>query len=127
MHNEIVKKIKHLRIEKGFSKPDMAEKLHIDLSAYSRLESGKTHSWAKHLDELFEILDIAPEEFFKGIGTNIKIKNKEGSYGSNNLHIENLFAENKEKTEKMELLYQTQLKDKDLMIEQLMKVIEKLK
>jgi transcriptional regulator with XRE-family HTH domain len=126
MHNEIVKKIKHLRIEKGFSKPDMAEKLHIDLSAYSRLESGKTHSWAKHLDELFEILDIAPEDFFKGIGTNIKITNKEGSSGGN-VHVENLFAENKEKSEKMELLYQTQLKDKDLMIEQLMKVIDKMK
>ncbi len=127
MHNEIVKKIKHLRIEKGFSKPDMAEKLHIDLSAYSRLESGKTFSWAKHLDELFQILDIAPEDFFKGIGTNVKIINKEGSFGSNNLHIDSLFAENKEKTEKMEILYQNQLKDKDVMIEQLMKVIDKMK
>ena len=38
MHEEIVKKIKSLRIENGFTKQEMAEKLNIELTAYNRLE-----------------------------------------------------------------------------------------
>ena len=55
MHTEVIRKIKKLRIEKGLSQIDMAEKLHIDKSAYTRLESGKTFSWAKYLEDLLNM------------------------------------------------------------------------
>jgi DNA-binding XRE family transcriptional regulator len=44
MNQEIVKKLRKLRIEMGFSKQDMAEKLNIELSAYIRLESGRVNT-----------------------------------------------------------------------------------
>jgi hypothetical protein len=42
------------------------------------------------------------------------------------LDSNNLYQENKEKSEKIEQLYESRLKDKELMIEQLQKIIEKL-
>ena len=119
MHTEIIKKIRKLRIEKGFSPVQMAEKLNIDISAYTRLESGRTLTWAKYLEDLLVILDISPEDFFRGIGTKINITNKKGSFGGN-AHVENLYADNKEKTEKIESLYEDRLKDKDVIIQQLL-------
>ena len=57
MNQEIVEKIKRLRISKGLNHVDMADKLHVTRSAYQRLESGETYSWAKYLDELMAILE----------------------------------------------------------------------
>ena len=54
MHKDIVKRIRKLRKDKNFSTQEMAERLNIDLSAYTRLESGKTYTWAKYLDDLLK-------------------------------------------------------------------------
>jgi transcriptional regulator with XRE-family HTH domain len=126
MHSEVIRKIKKLRIEKGFSQIDMAEKLHIDKSAYTRLESGKTFSWAKYLEDLLNIFEITPEDFFSGIGKNIKITNKEGSYGGN-VHVENLYADNQERIKKIEVLYEQRLADKENIIQELKNIVELLK
>jgi transcriptional regulator with XRE-family HTH domain len=126
MHTEVIRKIKKLRIEKGLSQIDMAEKLHIDKSAYTRLESGKTFSWAKYLEDLLNIFDITPEDFFSGIGKNIKITNKEGSYGGN-VHVENLYADNQERIKKIEFLYEQRLLDKENIIQELKDVVAFLK
>ena len=67
MNQEIVKKLKKLRIEKGFSKQDMAEKLNIELSAYIRLESGRVNTWGKYFREICLIFKINPSEFFDDI------------------------------------------------------------
>lgn len=67
MHQEIVKKIKKLRIEKGWSKQDMSEKLNIELSAYNRLESGKANTWGKYFEELCVLFEIKPATFFENI------------------------------------------------------------
>jgi transcriptional regulator with XRE-family HTH domain len=64
MNQEIVEKIKHLRVAKGLNHQDMADKLHITRSAYQRLESGETYSWAKYLDELMTALETTPNSFF---------------------------------------------------------------
>ena len=64
MNQEIVKKLKKLRIEKGFSKLDMAEKLRIELSAYIRLESGRVNTWGKYFKEICLIFKINPSEYF---------------------------------------------------------------
>lgn len=122
MNNEVVEKIKRLRIAKGFNHLDMADKLHITRSAYQRLESGVTYSWAKYLDELMTILETTPNEFFSDIGKRIiNQTNQSGSIG----YVENLQQENKEKSEKIEQLYESRLKDKDVLIAQLQKMLEK--
>lgn len=64
MHQEIVKKIRKLRIEKGLSKQDMAEKLSIELTAYNRLESGRANTWGKYFREICLLFEINPSEFF---------------------------------------------------------------
>ena len=67
MNQEIVKKLKKLRVEKGFSKQDMAEKLNIELSAYIRLESVRVNTWGKYFKEICLIFKINPSEFFDDI------------------------------------------------------------
>ena len=67
MNQEIVKKLRKLRVEKGFSKQDMAVKLNIELSAYIRLESGRVNTWGKYFREICLIFKINPSEFFDAI------------------------------------------------------------
>jgi transcriptional regulator with XRE-family HTH domain len=125
MHLEIINRIKKLRVAKGFTTQQMSERLNIDISAYTRLESGKTLTWAKYLEDLLDIFNVTPESFFEGMGKNVKITDNEGSYGGN-LHVENLNAENREKDKKIELLYEQRLKDKDVLISELQKIIATL-
>ena len=74
MNQEIVEKIKRLRISKGLNHVDMADKLHVTRSAYQRLESGETYSWAKYLDELMTILETTPNDFFSDTGKKMQKK-----------------------------------------------------
>jgi transcriptional regulator with XRE-family HTH domain len=63
MTNNVAEKIKRLRKSKGFSQDDMAERMHISQSAYARIETGESHSWAAHIEKLSEILEVKPEDF----------------------------------------------------------------
>ncbi|KIC00945.1 hypothetical protein OA88_16705 [Flavobacterium sp. JRM] len=120
MQAEIVVKIKKIRIEKGFSPNEMAEKLNIDLSAYSRLESGRTFTWGKYLEDILIIFDLSPECFFKGIGMKNNIRYKKDSF-EDSASFEYFFTEYKKKVKKVEILFEERLKDKDEIIEQLKK------
>ena len=98
MNREVVEKIKRLRVAKGLNHLDMADKLHITRSAYQRLESGETYSWAKYLDELMTILETTPNEFFAdNRKKTINQTNNSGSIG----YVEILHQENKEVYEKL--------------------------
>jgi len=57
-----------LREVKGFSQEEMAEKLHISQSAYSRIETGETNSWVHLIEKLCEELEITPDELFSSDG-----------------------------------------------------------
>ena len=119
MQTEIVNKIKKIRLEKGFSIQEMADKLNIDLSAYSRLESGSTFTWGKYLEDILMIFEVSPEFFFKGIvGKKYTIMNKV-SLLEDNIFLEKVYNEYKEKVKKIESLYEERLKDKDEIIEHL--------
>ena len=100
LQSQIVSKIKRLRHEKGYSQPQMAERLNIEKSAYSRLETGKTYSWAKYLEELLTVFEITPDKFFEDIGADIIINNTNCACGGN-ANVENLYAENREVYEKL--------------------------
>jgi transcriptional regulator with XRE-family HTH domain len=75
MNIQIGSKIRRLRENKGFSQEEMAEKLKISRSAYSRIESGETNSWVNHIEKLSKELDIKPEELF--IGADSLIQNNQ--------------------------------------------------
>jgi transcriptional regulator with XRE-family HTH domain len=100
LQSQIVSKIKRLRYEKGFSQPQMAELLNMEKSVYARLETGKTYSWAKYLEELLMVFEITPDKFFEDIGTDVVINNKDCPYGGN-ANIENMYVENREVYEKL--------------------------
>ena len=93
----------------------MADKLNISLSAYNKLESGSSLTWAIYLENILNILDISYEDFFDGIVSNYNINNKKGSIGGN-IHVENLYADNKENDNKIGALYKTRISDKDAII-----------
>lgn len=99
MNKEIVEKIKRLRIAKGYNHSEMADKLNITRSAYQRLETGETYSWAKYLDELMNILEIAPNDFFSDIGK--KTINQTNNSGGIGYVVETLIQDNKEVYDKL--------------------------
>ena len=69
--NEIIlkisKKIKQLRLEKGFtSYRNFADEYDIDAKQYWRMEEGKIDFRQSSLMRILEIHNISLEEFFKG-------------------------------------------------------------
>jgi transcriptional regulator with XRE-family HTH domain len=82
MNRKIIEKIKRFRIAKGLKQAEMAEKLNITRAAYQKIESGKSYSWAKYLDELMNTFDTTPRDFFQDIGNQVSQQNNnEGSIG----------------------------------------------
>ncbi|HJY13968.1 MAG TPA: helix-turn-helix transcriptional regulator [Flavobacterium sp.] len=64
-------KLKILRKNKELSQEEAADYLQISQSAYARMESGESGSWANHILKICKIFDIAPEELLR-IETNQK-------------------------------------------------------
>lgn len=58
-------KLKVLRKNKNMSQEEVADYLHISQSAYARMESGDSHSWANHILRICQIFEISPEELFE--------------------------------------------------------------
>jgi transcriptional regulator with XRE-family HTH domain len=100
LQSQIVSKIRRLRHEKGLSQFQMADRLNMEKSVYARLETGKTYSWAKYLEDLLTVFEITPDKFFEDIGKNVVIHNSNCPYGGN-AHVGNLYAENREVYEKL--------------------------
>jgi transcriptional regulator with XRE-family HTH domain len=123
MHQDVVKKIKLLRKEKGFDSLDMAEKLHITKSAYERLESGKTLTWSKYLEDILNIFEVTIEDFFNDIGRKVNITNKKGSFG-NSYNAKDFNFDNKKAYDKLENLYKEIIKEKNDEIQYLKNYIE---
>jgi transcriptional regulator with XRE-family HTH domain len=111
----ITTKIKKLRVEKGYTQEEMAEKLHLTRSAYANIEQGDTYSWAKYLNELMIIFNTTPKEFFSDFGRVINQQNfSEGAIG----YVETLHQENKE-------IYEKLITSKDEQIALLKEMLEK--
>ena len=107
MNEVITKRIKNLRLKKGFSQDDMPKQLCISQSAYAKLETGKTFTWATHLEKLCEILEVQPEDLVKQEQVIINQNNKGNS---NNAYIINQLSE------KLIEQYEKRLADKDEII-----------
>ena len=61
-------RIRTLRTSKGISQEEMANRLHISQSAYSRIENGESNNWVHLIEKLCTELGIKPEELFASEG-----------------------------------------------------------
>lgn len=121
----IVNKIREFRKKKGYSHETMAHELNMSQPAYSKIEKNETKLSVERLFEIANILETPIEKFLEINPNNVYNQDiKENGVGYQD--IENFYADNKEKSEKIELLYEARLKDKDAMIAQLQKIIDRL-
>ena len=111
MNISIGNKLKQFRKIKGMSQEQVADYLHLSQSAYARMESGESHSWASHIDKICEVFEITPEELVKS--ENIIVNNNQQGGTSTNAIIINQLSE------KLILQYEERLKEKDEIIAEL--------
>ncbi|WP_291400518.1 helix-turn-helix transcriptional regulator [Daejeonella sp.] len=124
MMEDILSKIREHRKKKGYSYETMASELNTSAAAYRKIEFNQTKLTVERLfqiakileAQLVDILDINPNN-------QLNQTNTENATGYQQ-QIENYFHENKEKSEKIESLYESRLRDKDLIISQLQRTIE---
>ncbi|WP_395065192.1 helix-turn-helix domain-containing protein [Flavobacterium sp.] len=118
-NKSIGKRIREIRKDKNISIEKMAEMLKVSYSTYQRIENGETNSWALHLEEISTVLEVSIEDILLGKDKNIQIvKEQSTGYLNSDVVINNL-------SEKIIELYESRLKDKDAMIEQLQKMLNK--
>ena len=104
----------------------MAHELNISQVAYSKIEKNETKLSVDRLFKISEILETPVESLLDINPNNIyhQNNNDNGTFIGHQ-EVQNLYQDNKEKSEKIELLFEQLIKDKDLMIMQLQKIIEK--
>jgi transcriptional regulator with XRE-family HTH domain len=122
---EVLERIKEYRKKKGFSYETMAHELNTSAAAYRKIEMNQTKLTVERLYQIAGVLEIKIEDIL-GISQE-KVYNQ---HINDNAVIyqdfENLYQDNKEKSEKIAALYEARLHDKNEIIAQLNKVIEKL-
>ncbi len=59
------KKMRELRLEKGFSQEQLAWKSGLEFSQISRIERGKINTSLSHILLIAEHLGVSPSDFFK--------------------------------------------------------------
>ena len=122
---EVLERIKEYRKKKGFSYETMAHELNTSAAAYRKIEMNQTKLTVERLYQIGEVLEIKIEDIL-GISQekvyNQNINDNAVIYQD----FENLYQDNKEKSEKIAALYEARLHDKNEIIAQLNKVIEKL-
>ncbi len=111
----VLEKIKTKRKQKGYSHEYIAQELDISQVAYSKLEKNETKLTVERLYQLAEILETPVGEFLETKANAIYTQNNHDS-AVGYQDIENLYQENKEKTEKIIELYEARLQDKDQLI-----------
>lgn len=116
----ITEKIRTLRLQRGYTLEYMGQLLHISQPAYSKLEKNETKLTVERLIEIARVLHIPVIELlevadFSEAQDTATVSFYEKPY-YDSLHISG----------KIEELYEARLKDKDLMLDQLKKIIEDL-
>jgi transcriptional regulator with XRE-family HTH domain len=123
--NDVLKRIKEIRRKKGFSHEYMAHRLGISQPAFSKIEKNETVLSVDRLFKIAVILEISVDDILE-----INPNNKKNSLDDISVivrqEVECLYQYDKEKSEKIEFLYEERLKDKDSMIAQLQSIIDKM-
>ncbi len=123
----IMENIKNIRKQKGYSHEYIAHELEISQVAYSKLEKNETKLTVERLYKLANILETPVTDLLEVKANNVfhQNNNDNGTFIGNQ-EVENLYSDNKDKTEKIMQLYEARLHDKDRLIAQLESVINKL-
>jgi len=116
---------KSLGRKKGYSYETMAYELDTSAAAYRKIELNQTKLTVERLFQIAQILEAKVVDIL-GVNPNSQLNqtNNENATGYQQ-QIENYFQESKERSEKIEQLYESRLKDKDEIIEQLKKLIDR--
>lgn len=133
-------KIRKLREAKEWSQEQMAEKMHMSLSGYSKIERGETKLYLDKLEQIAQVLDIDIVELMSSGEKTIFLQINENphlstSYQGNNetfllIEIEKLklsLAHSERRLEEKEQLLQKIIEQKDTEINALKDIIELLK
>lgn len=110
MNNLVGNKLKILRKNKKMSQEEVADLLGISQSAYARMESGESSSWANYILKICEVFAIFPEELLKVEDLNLDADRKEDPSGETGTHLSDKVIEQYEER-----------------IKELRKIIKKLK
>lgn len=123
---EVLSKIKEYRKKKGYSYETMAHELDTSPGAYRKIELNQTKLTVERLFQIAKILDEKVVDIL-GINPNNQLNQTINDTATGyQQQIENYFQENKEKSEKIEALYEARLKDKDETITALKEIISPL-
>ena len=123
--DNILEKIKDIRKQKGYSHEYMAHQLDMSQPAYSKIEKNETVLSVDRLYKIAEILETPVNDILQIKPNNI-YNQTNNDYSVGHQEVAHLYQENKEKADKIELLYEARLKDKETMIAQLQKIVERL-
>ena len=110
---EIYDKIKFMRMFKGWSQEDMAEKLEMAVSGYAKIEQGKTDVNFSRLQqiatifgiELSDLIGLSEKNVFNVIG------NSYDNSISSNISVSTLEYDVKQEIEKLRLIIEQQAKE----------------
>jgi transcriptional regulator with XRE-family HTH domain len=114
---KIIRKIREMRKQKGYSNDNMAEDLGLSTSAYNKLERNETALTLERFLKIKNILNVPFSDFFDFKGNNYQQQEfKDNSIG--HCEVQNLYQENRETLEKL-------LQSKDEQITLLKSLLEK--
>ena len=122
---DILVKIKEYRKKKGFTYENMAYELNTSAAAYRKIELNQTKLTVERLYQIAQIIEAKVEDLLD-IKTDKYNKQDISDNGIGYQDIERFYADIKEKSEKIEQLYELRIKDKDLLIIELQKIINNL-
>ncbi len=124
----VLNKIRDFRKKKGYSHEYMAHELNMSQVAYSKIEKSETKLSVERLFRIAEILETPVEEFLEVPTRDYKqeIHGNDKVTAIAHQEVQNLYQDNKDKSDKIELLFEARLKDKDDLIFQLKRMLEKL-
>jgi transcriptional regulator with XRE-family HTH domain len=113
----ILKNIKRKRTQLGYSHEYVAHELDISQVSYSKLEKNETKLSVERLFKIADILETKVEELLEVNSNNIYHQNNNdtGTFIGHQ-EVQNLYEDNKEKTQIIIALYEERLKDKDELI-----------
>jgi transcriptional regulator with XRE-family HTH domain len=107
-------------MKKGLSQEEIADRLHISQSAYSRIETGESNNWIHLIETICNVLEVKPEELF--ISERLVQNNSENSSAVQNHTQHDTHITINHLSDKLIELYEEKIKKLEAEIERLTKI-----
>lgn len=119
---DILERIRNIRKRKGLSYDFMAHELQTSAAAYRKIETNQTKLTVERLLQIAQVLQTKLDHFLDLQADKIYHQtNNDNAVGHQ--AIENLHADNKDKSDKIAQLYEDRIKEQAATIQQLMLVL----